>query len=241
MRKRGIEVFIEKADGSKVNKIATGDAIRGELHGDTFYGAIKPAKKGDKGNLLKDEKGKFIQEEKVKYVVRVPFQYKKDANTKGIKEISQIVDEGIKRQIQKIMDTKKCSFKDVFNNDIYLLDKTGKPHGNRIRHIRVWASVSEPLKIKKQTNLSDKEYKQHYWAGNATNSYFALYQGEGKKYFEFRNLFDTAKSLAFSTLRYPTELFEPAITISKGKKSTQIPLFYILENGTAFLYFRERG
>src|SRR5690606_16675376 len=104
-------------------KWATGDSIRGQLHLETFYGAIKPAQKGEKGNLLKDERGKFVQEEKVKYVVRVPF------NT-DFNSIDKIVDEGLKRQIKQ-HSQRAGSFKKAFEEGIYLLDKNGKPHGNK--------------------------------------------------------------------------------------------------------------
>ena len=236
IRKRGKEIIVNGK-----NRWATGDTIRGQLHEDTFFGAIKPAQKGEKGNLLKNENNKFIQEKEVKYVVRVPFQYKKDANTKGVKELSQIVDEGIKKQIQQIMDIKKCSFKDIFNNDIYLLEKNGNPHGNKIRHIRVWASVSEPLAIKKQTNLSDKEYKQSYWAANATNSFFALYKGNGKKDFDFRNLFGTAKVMSLNSVKSPKDLFEQKITITKGKTITELPLAHILETGIKVIFKKDEN
>lgn len=171
VRKRGKEVFIEKPDGTKVQKWATGDIIRGQLHQETFYGAIKPAQKGEKGNLLKDENGKFIQEDNVRYVLRVPFNADFTA-------IEKIVDEGLKKQIKEHM-LKAGNFKKAFEEGIYLKDKNGNPHGNKIRHIRVWASVSEPLKIKKQTNLSHKEYKQHYWAGNGENFICLYYKNDG--------------------------------------------------------------
>ncbi|HMP98860.1 MAG TPA: HNH endonuclease domain-containing protein [Cyclobacteriaceae bacterium] len=231
VRKRGKEVFIEKPDGTKVNKWATGDSIRGQLHQETFYGAIKPAKKGDKGNLLKDEDGKFIQEESLKYVLRVPF-------TADFTGVDKIVDEGLKKQIKEHAQ-RAGSFKKAFEEGIYLLDKNGKPHGNRIRHIRVWASVSEPLAIKKQTNLSDKEYKQSYWAANATNSFFAIYKGEDRKDFDFRSLFDSAKIKSINPVKNPKDLFEAKITITKGKKVTELPLTYILEVGTKVIFRKD--
>lgn len=163
IRKRGKEVII---DGK--NRWATGDCIRGQLHLDTFYGAIKPAKRGEKGDIEKDENGKMIQEDNVKFVLRVPF----NADFTGV---DKIVDEGLKKQIQEHIK-RAGNFKKAFEEGIYLLDKNGKPHGNKVRHIRVWASVSEPLKIKKQTNLSDEEYKQHYYASNGENILCALYQ-----------------------------------------------------------------
>ncbi|MFN8322946.1 MAG: HNH endonuclease domain-containing protein [Chitinophagales bacterium] len=174
VRKRGKEVVINGK-----NRWSTGDSIRGQLHQETFYGAIKPAKRGEKGNIEKDENGKMILEEKLRYVVRVPFQFKKDANTPGFKTLEeiqkQIVDEGLKADIAKQV-SEAGGLREAFEKGIYLLDKNGQPHGNKIRHIRVWSSVSEPLVIKKQTNLSKTEYKQHYYAANGENILCALYQ-----------------------------------------------------------------
>lgn len=230
VRKRGKEVII---DGK--NRWATGDTIRGQLHQETFYGAIKPAKRGEKGNIEKDENGKFIQEDNVKYVLRVPF----NADFTGV---DKIVDEGLKKQIQEHIK-RAGNFKKAFEEGIYLLDKNGKPHGNKIRHIRVFkdGEVKEPLAIKKQTNLSDKEYKQHYWAANGENSFFAIYIGEDKKDFDYRNLFDTAKVMSVNPVKNPKDLFEPKITISKGKKITELPLAYVLEIGLKVLFKKEKS
>jgi CRISPR-associated endonuclease Csn1 len=239
IRKRGKEQFIE---GTNQPMWATGDSIRGQLHQETFYGAIKPAKRDAKGILQKDEEGKFIQEEKIKYIISVPFLYKKDNNSPGFKTIEeierQIVDHGLKAQIKKQVESSD-SLKDAFDKGIYLLDKKGKPHGNKIRHIRVWASVSEPLKIKMQTNISKTDYKQHYYAGNATNSYFAIYIGKGKKGFDFRNLLETAQALSTNTIKNVKELFESSITITTGKKETILPLTYILENGIKVIFYKD--
>lgn len=239
VRKRGKEQYIP---GTNKSMWATGDCIRGQLHQETFYGAIKPAKRDEKNNILKDEDGNLILEDKLKYVVRVPFQYKKDSNTPGFKTLDeilkQVVDVGLKLQIVKQVKA-TGGLKEAFEKGIYLLDKNGKPHGNKIRHIRVWASVSEPLKIKKQTNLSKAEYKQHYYAGNATNSYFAIYKGDGKRDFDFKNLFDAGQSMAIASIQKPADLFEPHITITKAKKEIQLSLTYILETGRKVLFKKD--
>lgn len=236
IRKRGKEQFIE---GTNKPMWATGDSIRGQLHQETFYGAIKPAKRNEKGIIQKDADGEFIQEDKIRYVIRVPFQFKKDSNTPGFKNLEeiekQIVDEGLKVQIREQVE-KAGNLKDALEHGIYLLDKSGRPHGNKIRHIRVWASVSEPLKIKKQTNLSKTEYKQHYYAGNATNSYFAIYRGEGKKDYEIRNLLETANFLSINNIKNPKELFESSFTITKGRKTIDMSLVYVLEGGMKVLF-----
>jgi CRISPR-associated endonuclease Csn1 len=199
VRKRGKEVMVNGK-----TRWSNGDSIRGQLHQETFYGAVKMARKDEAGKLLRDQNGNFIQEEKVKYVVRVPFQYKKDAASPGFKTLEeikkQVVDEGLKAQIEKQVN-EAGGLKEAFEKGMYLLDENGKPHGNKIRHIRVWASVSEPLAIKKQTHLSDKEYKQHYWAANGENFICAFYKNDfidksGKlkkdREIEIVNLFEVA-------------------------------------------------
>ncbi|MCK6616606.1 MAG: hypothetical protein L6Q51_03090 [Cyclobacteriaceae bacterium] len=239
VRKRGKEVLIEKPDGTKVNKWATGDSIRGQLHQETFYGAIKPAKKGEKGNLLKDENEKFVQEEEVKYVVRIPLQYKKDANTLGFKTLDdikkQVVDDGLKSQIEKQV-IEAGGLKEAFEKGVYLLDKNGKPHGNKIRHIRVWASVSEPLAIKRQTNLSDKEYKQSYYAANGENFAYGLYENDQKQRgYRILSLFNAAQIK--KTSKILEEMFEQEIEIQKPK--TKVQLKYVLTSGRKVIFFKE--
>lgn len=238
VRKRGKEQFIP---GTNRPMWATGDCIRGQLHQETFYGAIKPAKRNDNGSILRDQDGKIILEDKLRYVVRVPFQYKKDTNTPGFKTLEdilkQIVDTGLKAQIEKQVKA-AGGLKEAFEKGIYMLDKNGNKV-NKIRHIRVWASVSEPLKIKLQTNPSKADYKQHYYAGNATNSYFAIYRGEQKNHYEFRNLFETAQFLTTLNIKNEKDLFGPSITISKSNKQIELKLLYILKNGIKVLFLKE--
>jgi CRISPR-associated endonuclease Csn1 len=255
VRKRGKEQFIH---GTNKPMWATGNSIRGQLHQETFYGAIKPTQQGEKGNLLKDQSGKFIQEEKVKYVVRVPFLYKKDANSPGFKTIDeikkQIVDEGLKIQIEKQVK-EAGGLKEAFEMGIYLLDKNGRPHGNRIRHIRIWASVSEPLQIKKQTNISKKEqeYKQYYWAANGENLICAYYKNDSvDKYgkikkireLEIINLFDAAKLKNFKMINergefeiYKKDKHNKVIVNDGGSK--ELP-YAILKSGMNVIFFDEK-
>ncbi|MFT3949252.1 MAG: hypothetical protein QM763_19970 [Agriterribacter sp.] len=208
--------------------------------------AIKPAKLTSDGKLIRDNKGKIIQEDSLRFAERVPFEYKKDTKTEtpGFRtweEIEkQVVDSGLKAQIKMQID-RAGDMKEAFEKGIYLLDKNGNPHGNKIRHIRVWASVSEPLKIKKQTYLSSKEYKQHYYAANATNSYFALYEDKEKtkKDFDFRNLMEVAQSLSIENIKTENDLFAPFISIKKGKAEKQLDLKYILKPGLRIIFLRE--
>lgn len=225
VRKRGKEVIVNGK-----NRWATGDCIRGQLHQETFYGAIKPAKRGEKGNIEKDENGKFVQEDNIKYVLRVPF----NADFTGV---DKIVDEGLKRQIQEHIK-RAGNFKKAFEEGIYLLDQNGKPHGNKIRHIRVFkdGEVKEPLEIKKQTYLSDKAYKQHYWAANGKNFAYGLYENEQKQRgFKLISLFNVTKLKRTSNILI--EMFEQEITTQRPKAKVQLK--YVLTSGLKVLFYKE--
>ena len=216
-------------------RIATGDCIRGQLHLDTFFGAIRPAKRDAKGFLVTDEAGERVLEEKLKYVVRVPFLYKKDANASGFKSIEdirkQVVDFGLVQDIERQVE-EAGGLKEAFEKGIYLLDKKGQPHGNRIRHIRVWANVSEPLKIKKQTNLSKAEYKQHYYAGNGENIAYGLYENDKKQRgFQLRNLYEASKF--GGSLK---DMFQNEIETKTPKATVQLK--YILTGGLKVIFYQ---
>jgi CRISPR-associated endonuclease Csn1 len=235
VRKKGKVQLIGKTGEQK---IATGNTVRGQLHDETFFGAIKPAKRGEKGNILRDEKGKIIQEDKVRYVVRVPFQYKVKADSPGFKTLEeiekQIVDEGLKEQIRKQVE-KAGGLKEAFEQGIYMLDKNGNPV-NKIRHIRIFKSTSNPLEIKKHSYLSKHTYKQNYYANNATNSYFAIYKSGDIKECDFRNLFESAKLLSTGIIKKKEDLFEKTIIKKKGKIESELPLKYILSTGVKVMF-----
>jgi len=252
IRKRGKEQFINETNKPMW---ATGDSIRGQLHQETFYGAIKPAKQGENGNLLKDENGKYIQEEEIKYVVRVPFQYRKDENTPGFKTLDeikkQVVDASLKAQIEQQVK-EAGGLKEAFEKGMHLLDKNGKPHGNRIRHIRVWARVSKPLAIKKQTYLSKTEYKQNYWAANGENIICAYYKNDtvdknGKikknRELEIINLFDAAKLKNFGLVNENGELQifrkDKNNEVIINKEGGKEPPYAILKAGMKVIFYDE--
>lgn len=239
VRKRGKEQMIP---GTNRIMWATGDCIRGQLHQEKFYGAIKRALRDETGKLLKDENGKILHEEEVTHVIREPFVFKKDDVSPGFKSLDDIkkrvVDPKLVRDIEDQV-SKHGSLREAMAHGIYLLDKEKKPHGSPIRHVRVWANIKEPLKIKLQTNLSRKKHKQYYLAANATNSYFAIYEGEGKRTFELKNLFDIAKTKNQIPVSSVNDLFEARKIVSKGKKQIEMGLKYVLRSGLKVLFRKD--
>jgi CRISPR-associated endonuclease Csn1 len=140
------------------------------LHNQTFYGAVKRR-----------------DEEKLQYVVREPLRYKaskKDNGFKSWEELNErIVDLGhptdskeLKPMVKMMLSQfpEGTSFKEAYEKGIYMLDKNGHKV-NQIRHVRCYdKNVSNPVKVKKHTYQSKKEYKQYVWAALGDGSAYAL-------------------------------------------------------------------
>ncbi|MCX6234326.1 MAG: hypothetical protein NT175_06315 [Bacteroidetes bacterium] len=238
IRKRGrIEYLRDKngkllldTNGKKQPKIAQGDCIRGQLHLDTFYGKIKAVQRDSVGKPLKDENNNWIYEEKndgFKFVIRKQVSL--------INNLDEIVDPELRKIIEIQLNGR--SLKAAFAEGVYMLNREGNPVGNKIRHIRCWAKVAEPLQIKKQTYNSKKEYKNSYWAANSTNYLYALYKDEtGEKGFRPLNLFQATEILKTNQITRKEDFFEPAIILSKSK--TIARLYAVLAVGQKVLFYQ---
>ena len=227
--------------------VATGDCIRGQLHEDTFLGAIKKVKRGEDELTLKRIDGQYDCDEKLSFVVRRALKYKANQADTGFSSLSdlksQIVDPFLFRMIEKQCISR--TFKDACAEGFWMLnskderiikDKNGRKL-NPIRHIRCFSKVTEPLCIKKQTYLSSKrnqfidskEYKNWYYAQNAMNPYYILYQGviSGKQKRDFRilNLFEISQIHNGRNLEIPRV------------NEKELPLYAILKVGTKVLFY----
>ncbi len=256
IRKRGQIVYqkdnegniLHDSVGAPIPMYAKGDSIRGQLHQETFFGAIKLPVTDEKGKP-KVENGKFVYDGKISYVVRVPFVYKKDNNSPGFKSLEEIkkdiVDKNLYDMIEKQIGNK--DFKIAMNEGVYLFDKKGNKAG-RIRHIRVFVRASEPLKIKEQTYISnkpslhlpDKDYKKYYYAGNGENALFAFYWDgtENNRGFESRNLFQVAEQLKIIKSQNLIDYFPKNKLVGRGKNKIEIPLFALLTPGIRVLFYK---
>ena len=118
-----------------------------------------------------------------------------------------------------------------------MLDRAGR-RVNKIRHIRCWASrVNNPLVVRKHTHLSDREYKQNYYAVNGENTYLAIYWDgvSNNNDFDCKSLMDLARMKP--TDRNPLHFFPPQKKVGKGKKAVFMPLYAVLKPGTRVLVF----
>ena len=153
---------------------------------------------------------------------------------KSLDEIEkQIVDEGLKRQIREQVE-KAGGLKEAFERGIYMIGKNGA-EVNKIRHIRIFKTVTEPLQIKKQTNLSKHDYKHFYYAGNASNVAYGLYANPdhtkvGYKIIDLFTASKITKMIAKGKLELESE-------IKAGKH--QLHLKAVLTSGMKVIFFKE--
>ena len=187
-RIRGKEVYLKNKNGELANKWITGDCIRGQLHGDTFYGAIE----------LNNTRH---------YVVRRDLKYKRNDQDKGFKNWDELEKSIVDKDLFKIIKgqfPENTSFKEACENGIYMFKKNDKGiidysddcKVNKIRHIRCHTSVKNPLSIKKQTYLSGTPYKQNFYAEIGDLYMMCKYENEEKTEKEYRiwSLFDISQN-----------------------------------------------
>ncbi len=234
--------------GKKTGWIAQGDTIRGQLHKETFFGAVKALERNEQGFPIKENgKYKIIKnaktgEDEIWIVSRKPI---KDVKLeKGqIKDV--VVDELLKQHIQKQLD------KGVALTNV--VDFNHKP----IRHIRMrvkagvgYLSKEKAMAIKKHTYTSKHQHKKEVLAQNEENYLFLLYEGQIEKkakkkedekkteivrHYRILNLLEIAQ-LGIKNINELKK--EPEFqTIIKGKVS--LPLKVILKTGDRVIFFKE--
>lgn len=252
-RVRGKEVFVKNKQGELVNKWITGDSIRGQLHKDSFFGAIiYPAT--DENGLPKTKDGKFeFEKDKagndiVSMVMRVPI-----ASFTKEDELKKIIDPHVRKSIETNIENRKSegkTFKVAIEEPMWLLDgagneikqdKNGRPL-LPIRHVRCrvaagrgYFTKDKAIEIKKQTYPSLYEYKNYYYAQNDGNYLCLLYEGvkKGKveRRFRFLNYFDMVKLGVKDVEKIKTEPYFQAIE----EKNFTLNLTAIIKAGTRVL------
>ena len=167
----------------KAKQWIKGDSIRGELHKDTFYGAITRNK--DFENPI--------------YVVRRELKHKKSEQDTGFKNWEELGKVIVNKDLIKMMKEQfpeNTDFKTAVEQGIYMLDKN-RNKVNQIRHVRCEVpSVKNPLEIKEQTYKSDKEHKNKYYAAMGDLYAMSRYESEDKKKIEYKvwSLFDISEN-----------------------------------------------
>ena len=241
-RKRVKKVKGENGEAMKVVQWITGDCIRGQLHKESFFGAIKQAKiEVDENNpekllLKRDQDGRIITEDDVKYVIRRELKWKKSDSDNGFKNWDELEKAIVNKCLINMMKQQfpqDTAFKDACQQGIYMLDNYGNKI-NRIRHVRCFASVKNPLKIKEQTYKSNKEYKHNYYADMGDLYSLCKYENREKQLYKYIiwSLFDISENRKNKKQDIPKEI--------KDKKTNEIlSLQYNLIPGKFLLLYKQ--
>ena len=199
------KALIRKDESGKLVPVTfCSDSMRGELHKQTFFGAVR--RRG---------------EEKELFVVREPLKYKTSSKDSGFKDWKELNDrlvdlnhddkkDGLKPMVEMMMSQfpEGTSFKDACEQGIYMLDRNGRKV-NRIRHIRCYGkNVTNPIKVKRHTYLSDKDYKQYVWAALGDGSVYALceYVNGNAKVYQRYTYMDISENRKLGQEDIPTSL-----------------------------------
>ncbi|GIV32611.1 MAG: hypothetical protein KatS3mg031_0146 [Chitinophagales bacterium] len=232
----------------KVPRYLKGDTVRGSLHQDTFYGAIK--KTG---------------EEDVQYVVRKKLADLKDGDLDKIVDprIREIAKAGREKekQLKKEMEALKNKLKKddeeseseinakiqaiqhSIDHELYrITPKNGKTQYVPIRKVRIKAHITEPLPdfklhrdVKKHPDGSEKyPYKKWIYVQNDENYGLVFFENADrtKRSAQIIKMIDAAKYFKASNKEYRRE--HPLVEPQKGMK-----IRGILKPGTMVLFYKE--
>ncbi|TRX11340.1 type II CRISPR RNA-guided endonuclease Cas9 [Flavobacterium gawalongense] len=197
-------IFKLDKDGKRISRLQQGDTIRGSLHQDSIYGAIKNP----------------LNTEEIRYVIR------KDLESIKASDVENIVDEMVKEKVKEAISNKVLLIssnaqqknKLAENQKVWMNEEKGIP----INKVRLYAnSVKNPLEIKEHSALSKSrhEHKQKVYGQNDENYCMAIYELYGKRDFELINNFNLAKLIKQGQGNYPLNKEKQL----KGKK-VQIPI-----------------
>lgn len=162
-----------------------GDTARGSLHSDTYYGAIE-------------------REGEIRYVKRRVL-----SSFEKMSDVERIVDESVKEKVKSAISEK--GFKEAISGTVFMNEEKGIV----IKKVRCYANdVKKPINIRRQRDLSQKEYKQQYHVKNEGNYMLAIYEdivkGKVKRDYELVKTIEAASYYRRSTDRREFESLVPS-------------------------------
>ncbi|MCL8538359.1 hypothetical protein M9991_15940 [Chryseobacterium gallinarum] len=242
--KQGAYSYKLDNNGNKIPKIVKGDTIRGQLHGETFYGAIKQPLRNDENQILFDENKKMILKDEIFVVVRKPLQYKNDANSPGFKTIEEIekiiVDKALFKMIKKQVDD--SDLKTALTDGVYMLDVNGNRIGGKIRRIRCFEKqlkYNTAVKVHKHQFKSEKDYKQTTLAVNGENPYCLFYKNDVGKAMKVLSIMELSELKLKSLKSLYEEPEFSSIETGRGKNKSVIPLYTILKKEDKVIFYKD--
>jgi len=236
VRKRGKIQFVKEKkqgnqwqykldkDGNKIPLIAKGGSIRGQLHKESFYGAIK-------------------QEGTLCLVERYPI-----ADFTKIEDCKNIVDKTVRELVKSTLEQRMA------NGDTFEKAKlkpvpfpSGKAVIKKVRCKvaagRGYLTPEKSLEIKKHAFLSRHEYKHYVLAQNEENNICLYYEEkiENKvlRSFKIVGLFELAKLNLSKIQEIQNVPYFKTSEVGRGKQKVSITLNHIIKIGAKVLFYKE--
>lgn len=218
-------IYKLNTDGKRIPRVQQGDTVRGSLHQDSIYGAIKNP----------------LNPEEIRYVIR------KDIESIKATDVENIVDEVVKEKVREAIANKVLLISSNPQQKNKLADNQkvwmNEEKGIAINKVRLYAnSVKNPLHIKEHSNLSKSrhEHKQKVYGQNDENYAMAIYEGKDKKgkikrSFELLNYMDAGSYFKLSKKNFK----EKYDIVTNPHDTTNLQLKYILKKGLMVLFYKE--
>lgn len=200
-----------EVDGIKKKKkvLCKGDAARGLLHSDTYYGAIE-------------------NDGVVRYVKRINLASMK------VTDVKNIVDDAVRGIVEAAIREK--GVKEAMAGTIWMNEEKQIPIKKVRCYTSIKNPIS--FDKKKQRDLSDKEYKRNYYVTTKGNYIVALYvgstkTGKRKTFYEFVNMMEAAGY--YKTSNDKSVVGHNIVPLEKD----DCQLAFILKKGTMVIFYKE--
>lgn len=236
VRKRGKQQFLKEKNsndkwqyktddaGNKIQLKSAGDTIRGQLHKESFFGAIK---QGD--DLL--------------LVERYPISsFTSITDCKNIidKAVREIVEAELYSRMQDGMSFDKAKTEPIpFPNGKAVIKKVRC----KVAAGRGYLKPQTALEVHKHNFASKHDYKQYTYAQNDTNALCLYYQKEinekTERALKIVGLFDLASLRLDNISEIAKEPYYANTQAGKGKSKEDIPLYCIIQTGCKTIFFNK--
>ena len=219
------------AQGNRIPKVAKGDGIRGSLHKESFFGAIKDP-----------ESGEIIMVERCQLT---SFTDIKDCNNIVDSTVRKVVENELNRRLEEGKKENK-TFKDIIGEPIPF----GKTHIKKVRCKvatgRGYLSKEKAMEIRKHDFVSRHEYKQHLYAQNDGNALCLFYSNQKNgadrvTAFRLVGLMELANLRLHKTenIKQISPYDKMLMPAKKDKEPIELPLVAIIQAGHRVIFYKE--
>jgi len=236
VRKRGNQQFVKEKkedgywqykldkDGGKIPLMAKGDSIRGQLHKESFFGAIR-------------------QGENICLVERYPI-----SSFTSLNDCNHIVDKEVSRIVRSTLEERISDGKTF---DEAKMEPVHFPSGKEvIRKVRCkvlagagYLKFEKALDVHRHDYASKYDYKQYSYAQNEENTLCLYYEGiaGGKLMRAFRivGLYELSRLRLKTVEKIKDERYYQSIQAGRGKNKFEIPLRCILQSGMKVIVYEK--